>query len=377
MNKLGHYVSYDTLEGIETEMIFEANKEGALTPHGMTRNPVLGTGLTWNCSNIFVAAMTGTYTLHDTVGIAYQARLKDDIDVTNESTTENIVTEQLVDFKRNLDVTPDSSQVTKKINGRRAYESTGLNIEPYCKRPKLQTSDLLPKADKRRKEHENQEKGKAENWKKDVMWMIEFATNKNVVPTWIGWNAVVTPTPEHFHQVWYLPQISLSSNQHSVVAKTMNRSLMLAMEGSKTSIAVTYDLIIAKVPMQIQSQEPPKYDQLFVNLGAFHIELAFFEALKKIVRESGGPYVLQEAGVLAKASIRSFLEGTNYKRCKSFHEVLAVASEVLLYEQYLNAIDNKDESIATTYHEIKIFKDGCKFYSKEMEEVFSGFCKFF
>ena len=78
--------------------------------------------------------MAGTDTLHDTVGIAYQARFKDNIDVTNELTIEN-KTEQVVDFNRNLDVTSASSQVIKKIKRRRAYESTGLNIEPYRKRP--------------------------------------------------------------------------------------------------------------------------------------------------------------------------------------------------------------------------------------------------
>ena len=49
----------------------------------------------------------------------------------------------------------------------------------------------------------------------------------------------------------------------------------------------------------------------------------------------------------------------------------------MLYEQYLNTIDNKDESIAISYQEITNFKDGCKVYSKELEEVFSGFYKFF
>ena len=128
--------------------------------------------------------------------------------------------------------------------------------------------------------------------------------------------------------------------------------------------------------MQIQRQKYPKYDQLFINLGAFNIKLAFSDALGKIVGESGRTYAFQDTEVLAKASIRSFLEGTNYKRCKSFNEVLAVALEVILYEQHLNTIDNKDESVATTYQEIKNFKDDCKFYSKEKEEVFSGFYNF-
>ena len=47
--------------------------------------------LAWDNFDISVAIMTGT--LHDTVGTTYQARFKDDMDVTNETTTENIVTE--------------------------------------------------------------------------------------------------------------------------------------------------------------------------------------------------------------------------------------------------------------------------------------------
>ena len=115
LNKVGHCVIYHTVEETETKTTFEANKEGALAPPGMACNSLLGTGLAWDNFDRFAAIMTGTDTLHDPVGIAYQARFKDDIDVTNESTIGNKVTEQFVDFNRNLDVTLASSQVTKKI----------------------------------------------------------------------------------------------------------------------------------------------------------------------------------------------------------------------------------------------------------------------
>ena len=170
LNKVGHCVSYHNVEETETKTTFEANKEGALAPPGMACNSLLGTGLAWDNFDRFAAIMTGTDTLHDPVGIAYQARFKDILDVTNESTIENKVTEQLVDFNKKLGVTLASSQVTKKIiKKKKAYESTGLNIEPCHKRPKLQASDLLSKTDKIRKEHENQETGKIKNWIKDIM----------------------------------------------------------------------------------------------------------------------------------------------------------------------------------------------------------------
>ena len=129
-----------------------------------------------------------------------------------------------------MDVTSASSQVTKKMKRGRAYDSTGLNNESKRKRPKLQTSDLLPKTDKRRKEHENQKTGKTKSWKKDVKWMIEYATNKNLVPSSIDWNYLVTSTSGHIHQAWCLAQISLSPTQHYIVPETMNGSLFVTME---------------------------------------------------------------------------------------------------------------------------------------------------
>ena len=77
----------------------------------------------------------------------------------------------------------------------------------------------------------------------------------------------------------------------------MKKSLSLAMEAAKTSIAVTCDLYIAKIFMQIQCQGSPKDDQLFINFRPFLIKLSFFKTLGKIVGESGGTYVLQEAEI--------------------------------------------------------------------------------
>ena len=68
--------------------------------------------------------------------------------------------------------------------------------------------------------------------------------------------------------------INQSSTSDAVVVETLHRA-QVAEEGGKEAISVTYDLAIAKKAMQIQSSEKTKYNNVFVNLGAFHIELAF------------------------------------------------------------------------------------------------------
>ena len=124
---------------------------------------------------------------------------------------------------------------------------------------------------------------------------------------------------------------SVTTN-HSVVAEMMRRFLEIAAEAQKNSIAVTFNLAIAKTAMQIQHEETPKYDSLFIALGSFHIEMAFFKLLGIMIAESGGPYILKECGI----SIKSFISGLSYNKCKRMHETLAAAFEVLHFERFLD-----------------------------------------
>ena len=100
-------------------------------------------------------------------------------------------------------------------------------------------------------------------------------------------------------------------------AETLARAQKVADECGKRPTSVTYDLAIAKNAMQIQSSEKPKYDNTFVNLGAFHIELELFKVLGKYIDESGAPYLLMKSGVLKKGSINGFIKGKSYNRRKS------------------------------------------------------------
>ncbi len=72
----------------------------------------------------------------------------------------------------------------------------------------------------------------------------------------------------------------------------MKRSQKVAEECGDSCAVVTYDLAVAKLAMQIQSEDSPKYDNVFVCLGAFHICMAYFAAIGYVLEESGGPQAL-------------------------------------------------------------------------------------
>ena len=188
---------------------------------------------------------------------------------------------------------------------------------------------------KRQKSNMIEEK-EAEAWKRDIMWMAHIETDdeKNT-PMWVGWNSDLIPRDDNTQKIWYLPQINMSPTSHAVVVETLKKALRIATECHKKSIVVTYDLAIAKMAYQIQAEEKPKFDSVFVALGAFHLEMAMLHAFGQFIAESGGPHILNECLVLAKGSTKSFQSGKSYKRCKRMHEILALAMERLHFESFL------------------------------------------
>ena len=80
----------------------------------------------------------------------------------------------------------------------------------------------------------------------------------------------------------------------------MKRSQQLADECNLKFIPVTYDLAIAKIATQIQNHESPRFDNIFIALGAFLLEIAFVNVIGIHIEESGGPYELAESGVSFK-----------------------------------------------------------------------------
>ena len=58
LNRLGHCVSYSTVEELETELTFEAQVDARMTPYGMNLNPDLATGVAFDNYDEFVETAT-------------------------------------------------------------------------------------------------------------------------------------------------------------------------------------------------------------------------------------------------------------------------------------------------------------------------------
>ena len=76
---------------------------------------------------------------------------------------------------------------------------------------------------------------------------------------WVGWTAKKkSDTFRKTQKIFYLPQVNQSPTSTAVVAGTLKRALKFADYFKKESVAVTYDLAIAKITVHIQASETSK-----------------------------------------------------------------------------------------------------------------------
>lgn len=95
---------------------------------------------------------------------------------------------------------------------------------------------------------------------------------------WFDWNAARIVDQNPVQKIGYLPNINMSPTSDSVVLKTLQMAQEIAKECGQMQIIVTYDLAIAAKAYRIQADMSPAYDNIFINLGAFHTEMSFFKA---------------------------------------------------------------------------------------------------
>ena len=151
---------------------------------------------------------------------------------------------------------------------------------------------------------------------------------------WTGWNSKKIIDSNQKQRVCYMDHIQFPPAALSTVIETLRRS-------QEDYAVVTYDLSIAKPAKQIQSEESPKFD-VFIMLGSFHTELAYFSTLGRFIEGSGGPFALCEAFFLATGSLNKFLKGKMYNRCRRSHILLFADFHSLHLDRFFQDVEIDD-----------------------------------
>lgn len=313
IHRYGHCISYPGVEELETEATFSSIQKSSLCPEAIKKIPNLCTGVAFDNFDRFVETKSGKDTLHDTVGIIYQN-----------------VDSNAPDGSEVMDL-PDQESSNVRKRKRRTFESISVEEEPYPKRPKM--VDHLQISI-----HENEctQPKNLQLYKNiDTIWMLSHALKLQNVPMWVGYNCLITDNDNTKQIISYLTPINSSPTNTPVVMETMKQSQNICQEVQQSSIQVTYDLAIAKVALQIQATEAPRFDNLFIHLGPFHIMMSYFKTIGKFISDCGLSNIMVQSNLLASGSVNGFLEGKHFNRCKRLHPLMAVGLEVLHFKSFL------------------------------------------
>ena len=261
--------------------------------------------------------------LHDTVGICYQIQPSEQ----QQQQHKQVVAQehqQLTEEHRD-----EHNEAGKPQKRKRTFDLIEGGIEPYRKKPHISTFeyDRTDFSVKPNNLHMIQ--------KLDTAWMISTYVS-NETPMWIGWNSQLIHDDMPKKNVCYMDNICLPPTQLDVVVKTMEMSQKVAEECQQEYAVVHYDLAIAKIAKTIQQTESPRFNNLFVCFGGFHIQMAYFKALGHVISDSGGAEILVNSEVLGKGSLNGFVDGKHFNRCKRLHPLLANALSQCHLRQFID-----------------------------------------
>ena len=171
LNRYGHYVSYTTIEELETELTFTVTPASKISPPDMVPDSSSTVDIIYDNFDRFVETFSSKNTLHNTVGIVYQF------------VSEEISRAAATAIENRPSAIGDS---TSRRNRRRTFKRFGVDIEPDHKKPKLSSIELMPlgRTDRQRIP-ESYQLAKTN----DLLWMIQFSILLKSTPMWVGWNA--------------------------------------------------------------------------------------------------------------------------------------------------------------------------------------------
>ena len=311
LNRHGHCIGYHTAEIIETDLATQIVNRQNVTPDGLLQHSGLCTFLAWDNYDERTETLSGLGTLHDTVGICYQNE-------TDLSPATNALANDSVDSS---ELRIPAQIIPETYKSRRSLKLQQPILEPYRKKPRITvfkyTVTDIPRPPKLTTVE-----------RRDLFWMINVATSPET-PMWVGWNSQMTDDPLPKQKIAYMENLTLPITRLDVVAETLRVTQQVAQECGQEYGVVHYDLNAAKPALQIQSTEAPKYDNLFICFGPFHIMMSYFGSVGYLIDSSGGPEILVDADVLASGSLTGFLKGKHFNRCKRLHLLFATALQVL------------------------------------------------
>ena len=119
----------------------------------------------------------------------------------------------------------------------------------------------------------------------------------------------------------------------------MKQAQKVALECDDEYMEVMFDLSIARVALQIQASEKPSFDNLFIQVGTFHVMMAYFKAVGKFIDNCGLTTIMVNSELLARGAVNSFISRNHFNTCKRLHSVLSDSIQIWNFNSFLELLN--------------------------------------
>ena len=314
LSRMGHCDSYDDVEATDTSLAQEI----------LAKSDIFGTVLPSNISpGVFVQVaadnndmteetLDGKRTTHATTVVLYQ--------------------------RGHFGPVPEPRVYSDQTKRKRTLESTGMcqsirEYSAYGKRPAVTSFSGKIQAEW----FKCSESLHSAACKMDLAWALIrmtpmklfevelFATEKQKVPSWSGFNAVVHSCVPVRTNIGYCPMIDGSPTEFSTVYTVMkNVQSMMASLGQNDSV-ITFDLAIYVKAKEIQWRLQEEFEDMVIRIGGFHIATNYLAVLGKKYQMSGIEDLLIESGMYGSSTTSTLLKGKSYNRGVRAHKIVMEA----------------------------------------------------
>lgn len=334
LNRMGHCVSYDEMRAVNTsiaeEVLTQVEAFGTVIPTNI--KPGAFVQIAADNNDLNEETLDGKNTTHATTMVIYQNKM--------------------------FGPDPPPTTVEQRAK-RRSLQATGTvyDIEECPvrgRRPAV--TDHVGSVDMEWYKDTNEEMHTACDT--DFIWallrlcpkkfgeaVIAEVLDKQVIPSWAGFNAILYPEMPRVSNIGYCPMVDGSSNDYSTIYTVLKHAQKISTAMGQADTVITFDLAIYSKAKEIQWRFPNEFSNVVVRMGGFHIALNFLSLLGKKYADSGLDDLLIESGVYAAGSTSAVMKGKSYNRGIRAHKLCLEVFFRLAWNAFLAWYESQEKRI--------------------------------
>ena len=303
LNRLGHAVSYSTIEENQTALCLlklAAATDAVVLPDNI--KPHVFTTLAWDNIDRLEETLTGGGTSHRVNGIAVQPKLFG-----------------LEPLKPPVPIIPKNKSFS--------LEELPLPVHISGERIGPVNVHTVNRADVIKEVHN-----------KNIVWFLtrQVKHSDQAVMGWTGFNITVRKDiPVSQDNIGYLPTINAPATNMSTVYEILNQSIQIRNTLKLHKIVFAFDQALYAKATEIVWKKTEKFKYIILRMGVFHTICNLLSIIGKRFQDGGLKDIIIEAGLVAEGSISGVMESRKYNRGVRAHKCMYEALLRIAFKEFI------------------------------------------